>query len=104
MEFFTHAALLASGAVVIVQEVLKVFPESFAAKYPVLTNIVLSVIASLIAVWQDLLKQPQAWTDWLLLVGTVSVVAAFVYNTLVKNREFLRTPAGGSGANRSLRG
>lgn len=90
MDFFQHSALLAAGAVVLVHEALKVIPNSIAQRFPVVTNIALSIIASLVAVWQDTVTHPQSWTDWLLLVGTVSVVAAIIYNQIVSKREVLK--------------
>lgn len=90
MEFFTHVTLLAAGGVVLVQELLKLLPTAIASRYPVLTNILLSLIAAIVAVWQANVTHPAVWTDWLLLVGTISVVAAIVYNQLIGKRNFLR--------------
>lgn len=95
MTFFLHVTLLASLAVVAVQQIAKlnVVPIAFANRYPVLTNILLSVIASIIVVWRTALS-PQSWTDWLLLVATVSVVAAITYNATIRNWAQLRAMEG----------
>lgn len=69
-----------------VQEVLKlkVVPLAFANRYPVPTNILLSIGAALVVVWQTAI-QPVVWTDWILLVGTIVVVAALTYNMTLRN-------------------
>lgn len=84
MEFLSASALSAASAVVLVQQILKlkIVPGTFANKYPVLTNIVLSVIASLTII-------PIDWSftnipDLLVQVGTVAVVASIAYQVLVK--------------------
>lgn len=81
---YAHIALLAAAAVVAAQQILKlkVVPIAFANRYPVPTNILLSVVAAVLAVWTDNVRLV-AWTDWLLFVGTVSVVAAITYNQLI---------------------
>lgn len=96
MEFFTHIALLASMAVVAVQEILKlnVIPGSFANEHPVPTNIILSIVASIVAVWRAQAVHPVAWTDWLLMVGTIAVVAAIIHNHLTGRSQELRSAQG----------
>lgn len=97
MEFglITRVAGLAALAVVAVEQLLKLkfIPVAFANRYPVVTNLVLSLGASLLAVWQDFV-QPVVWTDWVLLVATVAVVAAVVYNQLLANWSQLRAMEG----------
>lgn len=95
-EFFTQAAALAAIGVVIVQQILKLkfIPVGFANRYPVPTNIALSVVASVIAVWQAATYAPVTWLDWVLLVITVSVVAAIIYNSLLQNWHELRETEG----------
>jgi len=92
LAFFTQATALAAIGVVVVQQILKLkfIPVAFANRYPVPTNIVLSVIASVIAVWQSNTTAPVTWTDWLALVVLVSVVAAIIYNNLLRNWTELR--------------
>lgn len=87
MEFLNQATLLAAGAVLLVQQILKlkVVPVSFANRYPVITNVVLSVIAAIIAVWQTVDFEAMTWPEWLILVGTISVVAAIAYNMTIRN-------------------
>lgn len=97
MEFglITRVAGLAALSVVAVEQLLKLkfIPVAFANRYPVVTNIVLSLGAAILAVWQNFV-QPVVWTDWVLLVGTISVVAAVVYNQLVSNWTELRAMEG----------
>lgn len=96
LAFFTQATALAAIAVVVVQQILKLkfIPVAFANKYPVPTNIVLSVVAAVVAVWQANITQPIVWTDWVALVTTIAVVAAIVYNNLLKNWNELRATEG----------
>lgn len=93
MEFegLIRVASLAGLAVLAVEQILKlkVVPVEFANKYPVLTNVLLSIAASLFAVYQDYV-QPVVWQDWLLLVVMVVVVAAVVYNNTLRNSPELR--------------
>ena len=93
--FFTHAVALSALAVVIVHQILKLsfLPVSFANKYPVPTNIVLSIVASVVAVWQGHPAHVTK-TDWLILAATVSVTAALTFNQLLKNWTGLRSTEG----------
>ena len=103
MEYFAEVTALAALAVVVVQQILKlnVVPVSFANKYPVLTNVVLSVIASIIVQWQTAITLVGIG-DWLTYIGTVSVVAAIVYNMTLKNSEAAQRVSSGD-ENISLR-
>lgn len=96
LTFFTHAVVLAALAVVAVQQILKlqVVPIAFANKYPVLTNILLSIVASVVVVWRTAVKAPVSWTDWVLLVSTTAVVAAITYNNTLRNWTQLRSLEG----------
>lgn len=91
MLFFQHVTLLSALAVVVVQQLLKlkVVPPGFANKYPVPTLILLSIIAAIVEVWTTGV-QPHVWTDWILLVATIGVVAAVTYNTTIRNWAQLR--------------
>lgn len=91
MEFFTHVTLLASLAVVAVQQILKlnIVPIAFANRYPVLANIILSAAASVFVVWTNYV-QPNTIADWILLIATTSVVAAITYNATLRNWTQLR--------------
>lgn len=84
MEFLTAAALTASGVVVLVQEILKlrIVPLAFANRFPVLTNIILSVVATLFMVPVD--ANFDNLGELLVQAGTIAVVAAISYNMLVK--------------------
>jgi hypothetical protein len=95
VEFFTHTAALAALAVVAVQQILKlkIIPSQIANRYPVPTNIVLSVIAAVIATTQGD-ASPDGWTGWLLMIATVSVVASIVYNNTLKSWSELRSMEG----------
>lgn len=97
IEFFTRVAGLSALAVVAVQQILKLkfIPMAFANKYPVPTNILLSLVAAIIVVWQTALT-PAVWTDWVVLVATISVVAAVVYNQLISKWTELREMEGQS--------
>lgn len=96
MEYLEHVVVLGGLAVVLVHQILKLkfIPISFANKYPVLTNILLSIITAAVIVWQDMLATPLAWTDWIQLVVTVSLVAAFAYNMTLRNWPELRATEG----------
>lgn len=84
MEFLSTAAITASAVVLLVQEILKleVIPGTFANRWPVPTNLVLSIVATYFVVQPDLALDnlPQLAVQ----VGTVAVVAAISYNQLVK--------------------
>lgn len=76
---------LAAMAVLFVEQALKMIPTSFtdlANKYPVATNIILSIIASIVVT-------PVVWTvgNWkqvIVNVGAIALVAALGYTQLVK--------------------
>jgi hypothetical protein len=87
---------MAALSVVLVQQILKskVVPATFANRYPVPTNIALSVVASLIIVWQNQVV-PTTWVEWVLVVATVSVVAAITYNQLLERWGDLRATESG---------
>lgn len=96
VQFFVQTAAFAAVGVVIVQQILKLkfIPVGFANKYPVPTNIALSLIAALLAVWNENIVQPITWGGWLVLVTTIAVTAAIIYNQLLKNWEELRATEG----------
>ena len=87
MDFATITAL-AALAVVAVQQILKlnVIPVFFANKYPLLTNIGLSIIASIIVTWQTIVDLTSVWA-WIAYVGTVVVLSAITYNMTLRNSE-----------------
>lgn len=97
MDFFTHVTALSALGVIAVQQILKLnaIPTGFANRYPVPTLIVLSIISAILTVlFVPGAPQPQSWTDWLLLVVTIGVVAAIVYNHTLKNWTQLRAMEG----------
>lgn len=96
MDSYAKITALSALAVVAVQQILKLkaIPVSFANRYPVPTNIILSIIAALIAVWQSNMVNPTTWQSWTLLVATIAVVAAIVYNSTLRNWKELRDMEG----------
>lgn len=88
MEMFAEITALAALAVVAVQQILKlnVIPVYFANKYPIITNVVLSAIASVIVTWQTAISLV-GWAEWVTYIGTVSVLAAITYNMTLRNSE-----------------
>lgn len=88
MEFFTEVTALAALSVVAFQQILKlnVVPIYFANKYPIITNVVLSLVASVIVTWQTAI-QLVTWLDWVTYVATVSVLSAVTYNMTLRNSE-----------------
>ena len=94
MEFLSEASLAAAGVVLLVQQILKlnIVPLAFANRYPVPTNIILSVIATVFLV-------PINWSldnigDLALQIGSVAVIAAIAYNQLLGKWEQLRSAEG----------
>lgn len=97
MDFLTQATLLAAGAVLLVQQILKlnIIPVAFANRYPVPTNILLSIIATVFTV--NLSGVDFAWDNWAVILrtfGMVAVVAAIAYNQLLGKWKQLREAEG----------
>lgn len=90
-----QVALLAAGAVTVAHEILKLklVPLAFANRYPVPTNIILSVIAALIVKWQDLATL-HSFGQWAAFIGLVAVIAAVTYNQLIGKSEELKSIEG----------
>lgn len=88
MDIFSQYTALAALAVVAVQQILKlnVIPLYFANKYPVLTNVLLSALASVIVTWQTVVNLHTV-ADWIVEIATISVVAAITYNMTLKNSD-----------------
>lgn len=88
MEFFTEVTALATLSVVAVQQILKlnVIPVYFANRFPLLTNILLSFIASIVVTWNTALELG-VWTEWVVYIATISVLSAITYNMTLKNSE-----------------
>lgn len=89
MQSYAEITALAALAVVAVQQILKlnVIPVYLANKYPVFTNILLSVIASVLVSWQTAAVNLVNVTDYIVYAGTVSVLAAITYNMTLRNSE-----------------
>lgn len=88
MDYFTQVTALAALSVVAVQQILKlnIIPVFFANKYPVATNVVLSIIASIIVQYQTALVL-NTLVEWVSYVATVAVVAAVTYNMTLRNSD-----------------
>lgn len=88
MDYFTQITALAALAVVVVQQILKlnVVPVYFANKYPVVTNVALSILAAVVVSWQTAVNLV-GWLQWVVYVATVSVVAAVTYNMTIRNSD-----------------
>lgn len=86
MEFLNHVAVLGGLAVLVVQEILKfkLVPVQWANKYPVPVLIVLSIIASVVISLSNW-AEPANAGQWIQLVVTIGLVAAFTYNHTIKN-------------------
>lgn len=99
MEYFTQITVLAGLAVVAVQQILKlnIVPVYFANKYPVITNFVLSIIASVIVSWQTAITLV-TWLQWVTYVATVIVIAAVTYNMTIKNSDVIQSVSNDKGA------
>lgn len=95
MELFTEVTALAALAVVAVQQILKlnIVPLAFANRYPVLTNILLSIVAAVVVTWQTAVSLI-GWVEWVVYVATISVVAAVTYNSTLRNWSQLRSTEG----------
>lgn len=87
MELFSEVTALAALSVVAVQQILKlnVVPLYFANKYPVLTNVLLSIVAAVVVTWQTTVVALVDWVDWVTYVATISVLAAITYNMTIRN-------------------
>lgn len=96
MEFFNNVTVLTGLAVMVIQQLLtlKAVPIAFANRYPVPTLLVLSTVASIVAVIMNKQATPVSWTDWVLLVSSIGVTAAIVYNSTIRNWSQLRDMEG----------
>lgn len=86
MEYFAEITALAALAVVAVQTILKlnVIPLYFANKYPVVTNVVLSLVASIVVSWSTAINLVGVW-QYVAYAGTIAVLAAITYNMTIRN-------------------
>ncbi len=90
-----QVTLLAAGAVVVVHQILKlrIIPVAFANKYPVPTNILLSIIAAVVVKWNSLVLL-HGFNDWVTYIATIAVIAAITFNQLLGRWEELRSLEG----------
>lgn len=88
MDSFTQITALAALAVVALQSILKlnVIPVYFANKFPVVTNILLSIAASVVVTWQTAVNLVTL-AQWVTYIATVSVLAAITYNMTLRNSD-----------------
>lgn len=88
MEVFAEITALAAISVTVVQQLLKLnaIPVYFANKYPLITNIALSIIASTVVTWQTAINL-KTIAEWVAYVGTVVVLSAITYNMTLRNSE-----------------
>lgn len=98
MEYFAEVTALAALAVVVVQQILKlnVVPIYFANRFPVLTNIGLSIIASIVVTWKTAIHLATI-EQWIAYIGTVSVLAAITYNMTIKEDESIQSISNAKG-------
>lgn len=94
MEFLSGAALVAAGVVLLVEQILKlkIVPLAVANKYPVFTNIALSIIATVFLVPVQLSFDNLGHLA--IQVGTVAVTAAIAYNQLVSKSPEIKAMEG----------
>lgn len=92
---YLHAVAVSALATVALLQILKLklFPPTWANKYPVPSLIVLSIAA---AVWTVVRSSvaPKTWTDWVVLTATIGVVAAITYRATIANWSELRSLEG----------
>lgn len=95
-QFLVEVAMVSGLAVVAAQQILKlkIIPLAFANRYPVPTNILLSIAASIIAVVTNNQSTPDGALGWIVLISFTAVIAAIVYNNLLKNWAQLRQSEG----------
>jgi hypothetical protein len=91
MDYFAQVTALAALAVVVVQQILKlnVIPVYFANRFPVVTNVILSIIASVVVSYKTAVTLVDVW-QWITYVATVSVLAAITYNMTLRNSASLQ--------------
>lgn len=94
MEQFAEITALAALSVVAVQQFLKldVIPVYFANKYPVVTNVLLSILASVVVTWQTAVDLVDV-SSWIAYVATISVLAAVTYNMTLRNSPLIKSVA-----------
>lgn len=98
MDVLTQATVLAAGAVLLVQQIIKlnIIPVAFANRYPVPTNLLLSIIATVI-VTVPIVHVGWSWHNAPVILrtfGLVAVGAAIAYNQLLSRWTQLKQSEG----------
>jgi|ERR1039458_5623613 hypothetical protein len=95
LDFFSQVTFLASLAVVVIQQILKLkfIPIAFANRYPVPTVILLSIVAAVVVNWAGW-QTAHGVGQWIVLFAKICVVAAIAYNVTLKGWTQLRTMEG----------
>lgn len=98
MDVLTQATILAASAVLLVQQILKlnIIPVAFANRYPVPTNLLLSLVATIV-VTVPVVHVGWSWHNSPLILrtfGLVAVGAAIAYNQLLGKWEQLKQAEG----------
>lgn len=96
MEYLNQVGVLTGLAVLALEQILKLklVPISIANKYPIPVLILLSIGAAIVVSTADLIKDPSSVGEWVLLVATIGLVAAFTYNHTFRNWKELRKTEG----------
>lgn len=90
-----NTVLIGGVATAVVTELLKHPAVAFPAqKFPRLTALVLSVVASVIAVWQTGFDYTQVtgWAGWIVMVLGIFLISAATYRAVLKSRKDSDTP------------
>lgn len=95
MEYLNHVAVLAGLAVLAVEQILKLklIPSQIANKYPIPVLIILSIVGAVIVSSSNWVSV-HGVGQWVQLVATIGLVAAFTYNHTFKNWTELRSIEG----------
>lgn len=94
-EFLVKAVLAAGFAVAVIQQILKsnFIPVTFANRYPVPTNIVLSIVASVVVMWSQAVEAfnqalalgftVSTLTSLAVVAGSIGLIASITYNNML---------------------
>jgi len=86
MNSFAEITALAALSIVAVESILKlnVVPITFANRFPVTTNVLLSIAASIIVTWKTMIILT-GLSQWVAYIATLSVLSAITYNMTLRN-------------------
>lgn len=93
MDFFNHVTVLLALTVLASQQILKIIPlgfTAFANKYPVFTNIGISIVSTVVAATTNHIA-PKGWTGWVGAVALCALVAALFYNNTFGKSDTIKT-------------